>query len=49
MIQNRHTSLNTKSKKQILLNFDNEIKLYNNIQEINNKIELIHNEFLGNK
>jgi len=36
-------------KKQVLLNFDNELKLYNEIDKLNKNIQRIHNNFLGNK
>jgi len=36
-------------KEQVLLNFNNEIKLYNEIDKINTNIEQIHNNFLGVK
>ena len=36
-------------EKQTVLNFNNEIKLYNEIDKINTDIEKIHNNFLGVK
>jgi hypothetical protein len=34
-------------KKQVLLNFSNEIKMYNEINKINEDIQQIHSNFLG--
>jgi len=34
-------------KQQLLLNFNNEIKMYNEINTINTNIKQIHNDFLG--
>lgn len=33
-------------KKQVLLNFNNEIKMYNEIDKINTDIKQIHSNFL---
>ena len=41
--------LSENEKKQVLLNFNNEIKMYNEIDKINRDIEQIHNNFLGTK
>ncbi len=38
--------LSKEQERQIVLNFDNEKKLYNEIENINKKIEQIHNNFL---
>ncbi len=47
-IKKLHIPILTKEQeKQIILNFDNEAKLYNEIEKINKKIEQIHNNFLG--
>ena len=39
--------LSIAEKKQILLNFNNEIKMYNEIDKISTDIKQIHNNFLG--
>jgi len=39
--------LSKNEKKQVLLNFNNEIKMYNEINKINTDIKQIHNNFLG--
>ena len=39
--------LSKEQKKQTVLNFNNEIKLYNEIDKINTGIEHIHSSFLG--
>ena len=39
--------LSENEKKQVLLNFNNEIKMYNEINKINIDIKQIHNNFLG--
>lgn len=39
--------LSKDEKKQVLLNFNNEIKMYNEINKINTDIKQIHNNFLG--
>ena len=39
--------LSKNEKKQVLLNFNNEIKMYNEINKINTDIQQIHNNFLG--
>jgi len=41
--------LSESEKKQVLLNFNNEIKLYNEIDKLNKDIQQIHNNFLGAK
>jgi len=41
--------LSVLEKKQVLLNFNNEIKMYNEINKINADIKQIHNNFLGTK
>ncbi|WP_457746656.1 N-6 DNA methylase [Sulfurimonas sp.] len=41
--------LSKDEKKQVLLNFNNEIELYNEIEKINNDIRKIHSNFLGEK
>jgi len=41
--------LSENEKKQVLLNFNNEIKMYNEINKINIDIKQIHNNFLGTK
>jgi len=41
--------LSKNEKKQVLLNFNSEIKMYNEIDKINTDIKQIHNNFLGVK
>ena len=41
--------LSKNKKQQVLLNFNNEIKMYNEINKINRDIKQIHNNFLGTK
>ena len=41
--------LSENEKKQVLLNFNDEIKMYNEIDKINTNIAQIHNDFLGAK
>ena len=41
--------LSKNEKRQVLLNFNNEIKMYNEINKINTDIKQIHNNFLGTK
>ena len=41
--------LSANEKKQLLLNFNNEIKMYNEINKISIDIKQIHNNFLGVK
>jgi len=41
--------LTKEQEKQTLLNFENELKLYNEIEKLNKDIEQIHNNFLGNR
>jgi len=41
--------LSNDEKKQVLLNFNGEIKLYNEVNKLNKDIKQIHNNFLGNK
>ena len=41
--------LSENEKKQVLLNFNNEIKMYNEINKISIDIKQIHNNFLGVK
>lgn len=41
--------LSENEKKQLLLNFNNEIKMYNEIDKINKNIKQIHSNFLRNK
>jgi type I restriction enzyme M protein len=41
--------LSDNEKKQVLLNFNNEIKMYNEINKISIDIKQIHNNFLGVK
>ena len=40
--------LSESQKKQVILNFNNEIKLYNEVDKINVSINQIHSNFLGN-
>ena len=40
--------LSENQKKQVILNFNNEIKLYNEVDKINVSINQIHSNFLGN-
>ena len=40
--------LSESEKKQVILNFNNEIKLYNEVDKINVNINQIHSNFLGN-
>lgn len=41
--------LTKEQEKQIILNFNSEVKLYNEIEKLNKEIEEIHNNFLGNR
>jgi len=41
--------LSNDEKKQVLLNFNREIKLYNEMDKLNKNIKQIHNSFLGVK
>ena len=41
--------LSDNEKKQLFLNFNNEIKMYNEINKISIDIKQIHNNFLGVK
>lgn len=41
--------LSNNEKKQVLLNFNSEIKKYNEIDKINTEIKKIHSNFLGTK
>jgi type I restriction enzyme M protein len=41
--------LTKEQEKQIILNFNSEVKLYNEIEKLNKDIEQIHNNFLGNR
>ena len=41
--------LSKEQEKQTVLNFNNEMKLYNEIDKINRNIEQVHNNFLGAK
>ena len=41
--------LTDNEKEQVLLNFNNEIKMYNEINKINTNIKKIHSNFLGAK
>lgn len=41
--------LTKEQEKQIILNFNSEVKLYNEIEKLNKDIEEIHNNFLGNR
>ena len=41
--------LSNDEKKQVLLNFNSEVKLYNEIDKLNKEIQQIHNNFLGVK
>lgn len=42
-------SLNKDEENMLLLNFNNEIEMYNKITYLEKEIEQLHNEFLGNK
>lgn len=42
-------NLNKDEKEKLFLNFNNEIEMYNKITYLEKEIELLHNEFLGNK
>ena len=41
--------LTKEQEKQIILNFNSEVKLYNEIEKLNKDIQQIHNNFLGNR
>ncbi len=41
--------LTKEQEKQTVLNFNSEVKLYNEIEKLNKDIEQIHNNFLGNR
>ena len=43
------TILTKKQETERILNFNNEIEMYNKITNLEKEIEQLHNEFLGNK